>query len=258
MTMWGKKARKWSRFDSRRRIVKIIPEWLEDQLAEELPLDANAKKLTFISFLRFMVLALTLHYRKPSTRRLARVSTRETVKILTGLDEISHTSLSNYLRTVSLEALQRILKHLVEVARTVAPKQSFRWGPLKVAETTTIEVSPKVIPWAAPNGDQNAVRLTLVMDPLTWTPREVIHSSETTNDNASFDKVVASLKRGDILMVDARYTKLQCFDAICATKAHFSANMTRSYRVVPLHERQLPTGTRATHQGWTVVRDYSA
>ncbi len=54
MTSWGKNARKWLRFESQLRVVKIVPDWLIDSLVEELNLDENAKKLSFISFLRFI------------------------------------------------------------------------------------------------------------------------------------------------------------------------------------------------------------
>ena len=258
MKRWKKLSGQFFRSNSSQRLLALLPTPLLEELKGKFHLDHRARKLPFIRFVRFMILAILLCGIRISLRRVARKTKRLTVRRLTGLESISHTAISKRLRNMPVEPLVELVEFLQHAVKRAYRQRKLRLPKIHVADASTMEVSPLLVPHAAPNGDKNAVRLTVIMNPETWQLETMIDASETTSDNTTFPEVVKQIKRGQLLIVDAGYTRLADFKRLREKKAHFLAAMAPIYRVQPLRIRKVPRGSARRYQDWVVEADFIA
>ena len=94
MNQWERLSRSFFRCDSCRRLLGILPSVLMLELQQQFNLDCHARKLPFMRFVRFMVLALLICGNHVSLRRLARKTRHKTIRQLTGLNTLSHTTIA--------------------------------------------------------------------------------------------------------------------------------------------------------------------
>ncbi len=118
-----------------------------------------------------------------------------------------------------------------------------------------MEVSANAAPWAAANGDKNAIRLVLGVNGVADLPIAVVDASDTTSDNSVFPAIVTHLKAGETLVVDAGVTRLRDFQALLAKGAQFVARMANIYDVQVVRRFQLPAGQQAQFEEWTLLTD---
>ena len=142
-----------------------------------------------------MVLAILLCGTRISLRRVARKTKRPTVRRLTGLKSISHTAIAKSLRKMPIEPLVELVEFLQNAVKRAYRQRHLCLPKMRVTDASTMEVSPLLVPHAAPNGDKNAVRLNVIMNPEIWRIETMIDSSETTCDNTTFSEVVERIKR---------------------------------------------------------------
>ncbi len=159
-----------------------------------------------------MVLAILLCGTRISLRRVARKTKRPTARRLIGLQLISHTAISKRLRKMPVGPLVELVEFLQNAVKCAYRQRQLRLPKMHAVDASTMEVSPRLVPQAAPNGDKNAVQLTVIMNPETWQIETMIDSSETTSDNTTFPEVVERITRGQLLIIDGSYKRLADFN----------------------------------------------
>ena len=212
-------------------------------------------KLPFHIFVPFMVRALLTARTKPSTRRLARLSRRPTIQWPTKVPGVSHQAIATRLRTINLESLRRLFQEVSRAAGRLLSRGFRRRARLRLFDVTTREVSEAAAAWAADNGDKKAVRLAVGLNGVTDLPTAALDASDTTSDNTVFPAIVAHLKAGDTVVLDAGFTRLRNFLHLLKNGAHFVARFARIYTVQVLHAFQLPRGQQARFEEWHLMAD---
>lgn len=236
-------------------VSNLLPPKLLEQLEGEADGDQDYPKLPFAVFVKFMVRALFTVRKKPSTRNLAEVSKRPAIQLTTGVQAVSHQAIADRLRSVDLVSLQTIFNHVNGAAHLLLRKQTARRGGLKLFDCTSVEVTREKAPWAADNGDKNAVRLAMGIHADSDIPSVVLNASETTSDNTVFPAIVNTVKRGQTLVLDAGFTSLDCFKAIMDRRGFFVARMANIYKVQVLRSYRKAGSERTRVKSWKFVTD---
>lgn len=252
---WRKIARRFYRASRGRYDSELFPHQLLEELEEDADGDQVYPKLPFAVFVDFMIRALLSTRTKPSLRRLARRSIRPSIQRISGVAQVTHQAIADRLQTVNLDSLQTLFQHVSDAARRLLGRGFRRRGRLKLFDCTTKEASAEAVPWAADNGDKNAVRILVGISGTSDLPHTLTDASTTTSDNSIFAAIVEALHPGDIGVFDAGFTKLARFCDIIHKGAHFVARMTRSYHVEVTHRYQLPQGERVRFEGWQLLED---
>ena len=197
---------------------RVIPEFLPNKVLESIENQVESTdqypKTLFSKFVSFMVTSGLWSSDKKSTRRLAELSAVKLLQRLSEMDEVSHQTISDCLRTVSITGILDLITLLVERARHFQTRRMKGLDLLKIFDCTTIEKSPKLYDWAAPNGDNNAVRIALGVDHQSDMSYCLVDASDTTSDNTVFPELVERLKSGETGVYDAGFTKIDCFHKI--------------------------------------------
>ena len=232
---WQNVARRFYRASRGRYDIELFPQQLLKELEAEADGDQAYPKLPFAVFVDFMVRALLSTRNKPSLRRLARRSVRPSIQRISGVVKVSHQAVADRLQTVDLDSLRTFFQLVNRAARRLLGRGFQRRGHLNLFDCTTDEARAEAVPWAADNGDKNAVRILVGISGTSDLPHTVTDASATTDDNSVFAAIVKALRPGDIGAFDAGLTKLVRYRDIMAKGAHFVARMTRSYHVEVLH-----------------------
>lgn len=252
---WQHITRRFYKASRKRFDLELVPRKLLNEVAKDADGDQAYPKLPFNIFVDFMSRAILSVRKKPSTRRLARMSHLPSIQQLTDAPSVSHQAIADRLRSVDLETLQFVFQEVSQGASRLLGRGFRRRGGLRLFDCTTVEVSADSAPWAANNGDKNAVRLALGLNGVTDLPIVVLDASETTSDNTVFPAIVTHLQSGEMAVLDAGFTRLQNFQEILARGAHFVARMAQIYNIVVVRAFKLPTGGRAQYGEWRLLAD---
>lgn len=252
---WCNIARRFYRASRKRFDVELLPRRLLDEIEEEADGEQTYPKLPFAVFVDFMIRAVLSVRNRPSLRRLARRSERPSIQRTSGVPQVSHQAIADRLKSIDLEALRALFHHVSDATQRLLGRGFSRRGRLRLFDCTTKEGSADAVPWAADNGDKNAVRILVGLHGNSDLPQTFANASETTSDNSIFASIVEALCPGDIGVFDAGFTKLERFKEIMEKGAHFVARMTRSYSVAVLHYYRLSMGGRAYFEGWHLLED---
>ena len=236
-------------------VSNLLPPRLLEQLEDGADGDRDYPKLPFGLFINFMVRALFTVRKKPSTRNLAELSKRPAIQLTTGVQAVSHQAIADRLRSVDLDSLQVLFNHVNGAAHRLLRRQTAGRGGLKLFDCTSIEVAKERAPWAADNGDKNAVRLALGIHAGSDVPSVAFNASETTSDNTVFPAIVNTVKKGQVLVLDAGFTRLDDFKNIMDRGGFFVARMADIYKVQVLHSYKKPEGKQASVKSWESVTD---
>lgn len=236
-------------------LTQILPTYLLKQIEETVEPTGTYAKLPFVVFVRFMLVCLLWTPRIPSTRRLAKLSGNQLIQRFSGINQVSHQAIADRFRTISSTGLQILLNLLADSARHASSQDVRPFGVLTLFDCTTIEGSAVFYDWAAPNGDNYALRFALIVDYQSDIPCGLQDASETTSDNSVFPALVEQINRGDTTVWDAGFTKLVCFQRIHEKKAFWIARMAKIYSVQVLNPRKIHLSDQKPLTGWTLQQD---
>jgi len=252
---WQSLTRRFYKASRKRFDLELIPHKLLQGVTKGADGVQAYPKLPFDIFVDFMPRAILTVRKKPSTRRLARTSHLPSIQQQTGISGVSHQAIADRLRSIDLPTLHLVFQEVSQAACRLLGRGFRRRGGLRLFDCTTVEVSAKAAPWAANNGDKNAIRLALGLNGVTDLPIAVLSASDTTSDNTVFPTIVTHLKAGETLVVDAGFTRLRDFQAILVRGAHFVARLASIYVVQVVRRLQLPVGQQAQFEEWSLVAD---
>ena len=223
------------------RVLELLPTEALEKTAQQLGLDKGVRKVFFLAFLKFILLVLWYGIKKPSLRRMAGKSSNPRYQHLSGLPEISHTTLARALAKYPLKVYQELLSHLKMMFRCVDGRFKKFFKQLKWFDTTTVSVSKKLLSWAANNGVKNAVRVALRVDDRTEAIEVVVDGSSNTSDNSIFADLIKSSRLGSLFVFDSGFTRLQTFLKIeqygnfflTAQADIYTVTMSKSWKLPP-------------------------
>ena len=252
---WRASTRAYFRQLGKRALTQVLPEELLNKVDQEKPETRTYPKLPFPVFVKFMVSALLWRDKKPSTRRLVGLSGNCILRHVSGVKKVSHTAIADRLKSLPLDKLRTVFDYVKDSARPFLRKTLKGIDFLKLGDCTTIEGNKALFPWAANNGDKNAIRFAVTIDAQSDTPDLALDASTTTSDNSVFPKLVANLKAGETLVLDAGFTRLTDFKMIQYRQAYWIAHMAEIYHVEPISEYKLPRKRERYYNGWALCKD---
>jgi len=222
------------------RVLELLPAEALEKTAQQLGLDKGVRKVLFLAFLKFMLIVLWYGIKKPSLRRMAGKSRNPRYQHLSGLPEISHTTLARALVKYPLKVYQELLSHLKMMYQCVDGRFKKFYKQLKWFDTTTVSVSKKLLSWAAKNGAKNAVRVALRVDDRTEAIEVVVNGSSNTSDNAIFADLIKGSRPGSLYVFDSGFTRLQTLKKIEQDGNFFLTPQADIYTVIMLKSWKLP------------------
>ncbi len=222
------------------RVLELLPVETLEKTMQQLGLDKGVRKVFFLAFLKFMLLVLWYGIKKPSLRRMAGKSSNPRYQHLSGLPEISHTTLARALVKYPLKVYQDLFSHLKMMFRCVDGRFKKFFKQLKWFDTTTVSVSKKLLSWAASNGAKNAVRVALRVDDRTEAIEVVVDGSSNTSDNTIFADLIKDSRPGTLFVFDGGFTRLQTFKTIEQDGNFFLTAQAGIYTVTMLKSWKLP------------------
>jgi hypothetical protein len=186
-------------------ILKLIPNEVLDQLAQETQVDRNVKKLSGKSLFQLFLFSL-MNSDRMSLRVMEHHYQAEQFKTLTGRNNgaTKHSSLSDRLRTVNPEYFEKIFDYLGKTLVSLSPDQA----TIKVTrfDSTLITLSSKLLPAGrpTPTGSKNQIKFTLAFDGLPKDIKIFHDKSSAGSEEIALKKAIAdySDKREGIVVFD--------------------------------------------------------
>ncbi|MBS7278651.1 MAG: IS4 family transposase [Candidatus Freyarchaeota archaeon] len=168
--------------------------------------------------------------KKVTLRELQSMTKNRSAKMLTGMETVALSSLSDYINNLDTEALAELIKTLVEKygkLLTGREKKLFR-----IFDTTWMTVTRKQFPQAVPSGGggRNAIRMGLRVGGESLFPDLVLVHCESTSDNDIFKNLLKLVRNAQITYIfDQGFTKLSDFLDIDASGNYFITRMFPCY-----------------------------
>lgn len=182
------------------------------------------------------------HVLKPDSQKLrALVGKSHSLmfQFYTTLDGISRSGFSDALTRIDADVFKDIFEAVLEYSKNILPaikvtsdKKTYK---IKILDSTWINLSLKLCPWAVDLGDTGGSKVGITIDLDTWFPDVVYVTAEKSdmNDNRLFPKCIDWDKSGYTYLHDAGSFKVATFDKFVETGNHVIARKHGNLTVIP-------------------------
>jgi len=162
--------------------------------------------------------------------------------------EVKRSTLSYANTHRSSDLFKALFLTLLIQCESLLGNHGFRFkNPLYSIDSTTIDLSLKLFPWADFRKGKSGIKLTVKLDHQGKIPCFVVESNAREHDTKKVREV--PYEPGDVLVFDRGYTDYKYFSMICVKKAYFVTRLKKN----AIYKR---VKKNTVKEGGNIISDY--
>jgi len=212
------------------QIIKIIPRTQFQSFVSQHEGDKKVRTLNCWTWFGALLFGqLTGH---DSIRAIERVFAHSDTKLKKlGFGSVKKSTLSDANKIRPLEILEDLFSYLLKRAQQVAPKKNgFRFnGKILALDSSSIELSLKLCPWAKVHKDKASSKLHTAIDVANYLPEIVVLGNGRLQD-IPVAKAHFHFEKGTVVLMDRGYLSYQWMNQLNKNGVFFVTRSTSSFK----------------------------